>query len=67
MSALMKTLMRKGNATHVALYRRTGGRHFSRIRGLPVCLLDRAWEEVGNTAHDSDGLLRARWELAGRG
>ena len=39
MSGLMKTLMRKGNATHVALYRRTGGRHFSRIRGLPVCLL----------------------------
>ena len=39
MSALMKTLMRKGNATHGALYRRTGGRHFSRVRGLPVCLL----------------------------
>lgn len=35
----MKTLMIKGNATHVALYRRTGGRHFNRIKGLPVCLL----------------------------
>ncbi|MEP6816406.1 MAG: nitroreductase/quinone reductase family protein [Marmoricola sp.] len=39
MSALMKTLMSKGNAMHVALYRRTGGRHFNRIKGLPVCLL----------------------------
>ena len=39
MSGLMKTLMRKGNAMHVALYRRTGGRHFNRVRGLPVCLL----------------------------
>lgn len=39
MSALTKTLMRRGNAAHVALYRRTGGRRFSRIRGLPVCLL----------------------------
>ena len=39
MSALMKTLMSKGNATHVALYRRTGGRHFNRVKGLPVCLL----------------------------
>ena len=39
MSGLMRTLMRKGNAMHVALYRRTGGRHFNRVRGLPVCLL----------------------------
>jgi deazaflavin-dependent oxidoreductase (nitroreductase family) len=39
MSTLMKTLMSKANATHVALYRRTGGRHFNRIKGLPVCLL----------------------------
>ncbi len=39
MSALKKTLMSKGNATHVALYRRTGGRHFNRIKGLPVGLI----------------------------
>ena len=39
MSGLMRTSMRKGNAMHVALYRRTGGRHFNRVRGLPVCLL----------------------------
>jgi deazaflavin-dependent oxidoreductase (nitroreductase family) len=39
MSGLVKALMRKGNAMHVALYRRTGGRHFNRVRGLPVCLL----------------------------
>lgn len=39
MSALVKTMMRKGNAAHVALYRRTRGRRFNRIKGLPVCLL----------------------------
>jgi deazaflavin-dependent oxidoreductase (nitroreductase family) len=39
MSGLMKTLMSKGNATHVALYRRTRGRRFNRIKGLPVCVL----------------------------
>jgi deazaflavin-dependent oxidoreductase (nitroreductase family) len=39
MNRVMKALMRTGNATHVALYRRTRGRRFNRVRGLPVCLL----------------------------
>ena len=43
----MKSLMRTGNATHVALCRRTGGRRFNRIRGLPVCLLTAAGRKTG--------------------
>lgn len=31
--------MRRGNALHVALYRRTGGRRFNKVKGLPVALL----------------------------
>lgn len=39
MASLIKTLMRGGNRAHVALYRRTGGRRFNTVKGLPVALL----------------------------
>ncbi len=44
----MKTLMSKANATHVALYRRTGGRHFNRIKGLPVGMLTVPGRKTGS-------------------
>jgi F420H(2)-dependent quinone reductase len=47
MNALVKKLMTTANATHVALYRRTGGRRFNRIKGWPVSLLTVAGRKTG--------------------
>ena len=47
MNALVKKLMSTANAVHVALYRRTGGRRFNRIKGCPVCLLTVAGRKTG--------------------
>jgi deazaflavin-dependent oxidoreductase (nitroreductase family) len=49
MNGLVKILVRTGNSTHVALYRRTGGRRFNQIKGLPVCLLTVPGRKTGRS------------------